>query len=354
MIKRGIQRKEQHSKTTPKTTSPHSTAQTLPIGQSQVLQLQKRYGNQTTSKLLRSASHQALQTKRAAQFQLASLKSGTAVRVYDTDSEWFGTVKSYDESSATYTIVQDKTDNEVQVHRNQVGYHPQDVETGNIPEQAGKYLAPTLKYPTNPEMEKQRYLYHVTAASNLLAIVKSDGLIPKRKRPEQQDGFKGLDDMRSGKQVDPIPNRLAAIEKTRNDLATDTTMSPQLVSGLLGDTDKQEADTMLGTKDEFNFATPSMESILDYSTQIFGAQEQSNKKNVIFRFQKGVANTTWYQDLQGVSDIRTLSKIPKDAMEVAFVPEHDTSIETEDFENGLEWEKLADLDELEIRFKLLM
>jgi hypothetical protein len=217
----------------------------------------------------------------------------TYVRVYEGNREWYGVITGH-LNDGSYQIKVGGTDRQVTVPRHQVSLHPMFVAYGHVRDEC---------FALKIAVSDQDARYHITAASNLDAIKLQGGLVPKKRA---SGGFAGLDAARGANTLENIPKRI-------KDILEAQALSPDYAALF----DKKHADALLGSKEEFVYATRNPRTVCFYAYDIADKTKKTIdlKHLVVFTFTgKG---HTWYQDHEDDDAEKTLTMIPLKEMRAA-------------------------------------
>jgi hypothetical protein len=246
------------------------------------------------------------------------LPLNTYVRVHEGNREWYGVITGY-LSDGSYQIRVGGMDRQVTVPPHQASLHPMFVASGHVPT---KCLALAVA------VSNQDVRYHITSVSNLNAIHDQGGLVPKK---QARGTFAGLDAARGAITFENIPDRIGKILK-------DQSSNPSFAEIF----DKMHADALLGSKEEFVYATRFPRTICFYAYEIKTRSNIDLNKLVVFKFSG--RGHTWYKDLEDDAAEKTLTMIASKEMQVAcFKPgkevpdESPSSIEAKDYLDKLTW-----------------
>jgi hypothetical protein len=214
------------------------------------------------------------------------------VRVYEGNREWYGVITGY-LNDGSYQIRVGGMNRQVTVLPHQVSLHPMFVASGHVPREC---------FALAIAVSDQDVRYHITAASNLEAINRQGGLVPKK---QARCTFAGLDAARGANTLENIPDRIKGILEGR---ALDSSFTEFL--------DKMHADALLGSKEEFVYATRGPQTVCFYAYEIKEKTTTIDLKHlVVFKF-TGEGHT-WYRDYEDKQAEKTLTMIPLKEMRAA-------------------------------------
>jgi hypothetical protein len=258
------------------------------------------------------------------------LAVGAYAQVYDNGGTWYGQIVTVDEEGKQYGVRVGGTENIVPVPFHKAGLHSAFVANGLVPQE----------FKTKPlDISQQVWCYHVTAASNLPSILAKGGLVP-RGTGQHNGAFAGLDPARGATEVGGVPERLETTFKLLETV-------PQSYQ----DSFKRKLhDTMLGSKEDFVYATRMPERIFNYADEI--RKKGGVSEIIVFRFRAG--RRAWYKDEEDDTAEKSLSSIPLDQLQAAKFQRREEDVSREVAQSYLQsipWYSLT--DDLERRFLLL-
>jgi hypothetical protein len=246
------------------------------------------------------------------------LPLNTYVRVYEGNREWYGVITGY-LTDGSYQIRVGGMDRQVTIPPHQVSLHPMFVASGHVPTEC---LALAIA------VSNQDVRYHITAVSNLEAIDRQGGLVPKK---QARGTFAGLDAARGANTLENIPDRIQKVLQLQ-------ALNPSFAKNF----DKMHADALLGSKEEFVYATKFPRTVCFYAYEIKTGSNIDLNKLVVFKFSgKG---HTWYKDFEDDAAEKTLTMIASKEMQIAcFKPgkkvpdESPSTSEATDHLDSLKW-----------------